>query len=100
MRYEYKLYVGHGDVVAVAKAIKTYTDAATLTPSIGLWNGETESATVITILAPPTHAMEDCDSFGPFCGDASARGLAAALRDRFSQDCVLVTKVAVESTLV
>lgn len=97
--YEYKLYVGHGDVGEVAEVVKHYTDNATLTPAKGLWKGETEASTVITILAPPTHDTEDCASFGLFCGDASARGLAAALRDRFDQDCILVTRTEVTSTL-
>ena len=85
---EYRLYVGDSDTEAVADVVAGICPGATVVSAVGIWEGEQEATSVVTILTDREYQ------------DAYIEGIALRLRERFKQECVLVTRTAVESTLV
>jgi len=83
---EYRLYVGVGDLEAVAFVVGKHFINATLALGIGLWQGKTEASVIVTVLDKPDSERVD--------------SLAVALREDFDQDCILITKSEITSILV
>ena len=73
----------------VAEVVKDYVDGATLTLAMGIWHGEVETSTVVTMVLSPLEGDRNITYW-----------LTSGLRDRLHQDCVLVTMSEVESTEV
>ena len=74
----YRLYVGSGDTMAVARSVAKYFSGATVFPAMGLWEGMVEESTVVELISRSRDVY-------------AVRRLADELRQAFGQSEVMVT---------
>lgn len=85
----YKLFVGEpATIEEVTKAVAHFMDGATIYEARGLWKGNTERSIVVEILMEDNH------------DDLDIRTLALALKHRFNQECVLVTRDEIRAAFI